>query len=52
MGFGEERTPLLPAQATPFQSLETLQSRDLGRLIRLTGERRGRRLTDPRHREG
>ena len=37
MGFGEERTPVLPAQATPFQALETLQTRDLGRLIRLTG---------------
>ena len=37
MGFGEERTPVLPAQATPFQSLESLQTRDLGRLIRLTG---------------
>lgn len=37
MGFGEERTPVLPAQATPFQSIETLQARDLGRLIRLSG---------------
>ena len=37
LAVGEERTPVLPAQATPFQSLETLQTRDLGRLIRLTG---------------
>ncbi|MBW3628472.1 MAG: hypothetical protein KY464_04160 [Gemmatimonadetes bacterium] len=37
MDFGEERTPVLPAQATPFQSMESLQTRDLGRLIRLTG---------------
>lgn len=37
MGFGEERTPVLPAQATPFESIETLQARDLGRLIRISG---------------
>src|SRR5215203_3638670 len=37
MTFEEERTPVLPAQATPFQALETLQTRDLGRLVRLTG---------------
>ena len=37
IALGEGRTPVLPAQATPFQSIETLQTRDLGRLIRLTG---------------
>jgi hypothetical protein len=37
ISVGDERTPVLPAQATPFQSIETLQARDLGRLIRLQG---------------
>lgn len=37
MDFGDDRTPVLPAQAAPFASLTSLQTRDLGRLIRLTG---------------
>lgn len=37
IGFGTERTPVLPATATPFESLASLQTRDLGRLVRLTG---------------
>lgn len=37
IGLGTDRTPVLPATATPFESLPTLQTRDLGRLVRLTG---------------
>ena len=37
IGFGTVRTPVLPAQPVPFASLFPLQTRDLGRLIRLKG---------------
>lgn len=37
IGFGTDRTPVLPAQATPFESLRALQTRDLGRLVELRG---------------
>ena len=37
IGFGTERTPVLPAQATPFEALAALQTRDLGRLVELSG---------------
>ena len=37
IGFGTDRTPVLPAQSTPFEALTSLQTRDLGRLVRLTG---------------
>lgn len=36
-GFGEQRAPVLPMDAAPFQTLLPLQSGDLGRLTRLTG---------------
>jgi hypothetical protein len=37
LGLGEERTPVLPARAVPFQSMPVLQMRDLGQLVRLEG---------------
>jgi hypothetical protein len=36
-GFGERRAPLIPAEAEPFQKLTSLQPRDLGRLVRVSG---------------
>lgn len=36
-GFGAERAPVLPAQTVPLETLIPLQTRDLGRLVRLTG---------------
>lgn len=35
--IGEDRTPVLPAQAVPFQALAPVETRDLGRLIHLEG---------------
>ena len=35
--FGEVRAPLIPASSEPFQALTVLQTRDLGRLIHLSG---------------
>lgn len=37
LNVGEQRAPVLPVQPTPFQSLDPLRTRDLGRLVRLTG---------------
>lgn len=37
LDVGEDRTPVLPAHAVPFQALGTVQTRDLGRLIHLAG---------------
>ena len=36
-GFGALRAPVLPAYAVPFGTLFPLQTRDLGRLVHLTG---------------
>lgn len=35
--FGEVRAPLIPAEAEPFEAIPTLETRDLGRLVRLSG---------------
>lgn len=35
--LGSERPPVLPAQPVPLQSLQPLETRDLGRLVHLTG---------------
>lgn len=35
--FGADRAPVLPAQTVPFQTLVPLDTRDLGRLVNLTG---------------
>ena len=35
--FSEVRAPLIPAEAEPFQALVTLQTRDLGRLVHISG---------------
>jgi hypothetical protein len=35
--FAGTRAPLIPAEAEPFQSIATLQTRDLGRLVHLSG---------------
>lgn len=35
--LGTERTPVLPAQPVPFTALTSLQTRDLGRLVHLSG---------------
>lgn len=35
--FGAIRAPVLPAEAVPFGSLTPIQTRDLGRLVRVTG---------------
>lgn len=37
LDIGEDRTPVLPAQAVPFKSIERVETRDLGRLIHLSG---------------
>lgn len=37
LDVGEDRTPVLPAQAVPFQALAPVETRDLGRLIHLRG---------------
>lgn len=36
-GFGSIRAPVLPARAVPFTSLTPPQTRDLGRLVHLSG---------------
>lgn len=36
-GFGEERAPLIPMPAEPLTSLKPLQTRDLGRFVRVRG---------------
>lgn len=36
-GFGSVRAPILPVESVPFGSLLPLQTRDLGRLVRVTG---------------
>ncbi len=36
-GFGAVRAPILPMEAVPFGSLFPLQTRDLGRLVRVRG---------------
>lgn len=35
--FGSVRAPVLPVEAVPFVTLTPLQTRDLGRLVRLSG---------------
>lgn len=36
-GFGSIRAPILPVDAVPFTTLTPLQTRDLGRLVHLSG---------------
>jgi hypothetical protein len=36
-GFGSDRAPILAMESVPFGSLFPLQTRDLGRLVRVTG---------------
>lgn len=36
-GFGENRAPVLPMETLPFESLLPLDTRELGRLVHLTG---------------
>lgn len=35
--FGADRAPVLPVQPTPFETMTPLQTRDLGRFVRLAG---------------
>lgn len=37
LDVGEDRTPVLPAQAVPFRAIAPVETRDLGRLIHLEG---------------
>lgn len=37
LDFGDERAPLLPPRAVPLETLVPLRTRDLGRLIRVSG---------------
>jgi hypothetical protein len=37
LGLGANRPPVLPAQPVPLQSLHPLETRDLGRLVKVTG---------------
>ena len=37
IGFGANRSPVLPAQPVPFRTMLPLQTRDLGRLVKLRG---------------
>lgn len=37
LDIGQDRTPVLPAQAVPFSSIERIDTRDLGRLVHLAG---------------
>lgn len=37
LDIGEDRTPVLPAQAVPFHAMTPVETRDLGRLVRLSG---------------
>lgn len=36
-GFGDERAPLIPMPAEPFEDVNPIETRDLGRLVRITG---------------
>jgi len=36
-GFGEGRAPLIPMPAEPFEEVDPLDTRDLGRLVKITG---------------
>jgi hypothetical protein len=36
-GFGAVRAPIIPVEAVPFGTLTPVQTRDLGRLVRLSG---------------
>src|SRR5690606_30958252 len=36
-GFGAIRAPILPAEAAPFASISPPRTRDLGRLVRISG---------------
>lgn len=36
-GFGDARAPLIPMPPEPFEEVKPLETRDLGRLVRLTG---------------
>ncbi|HEX6924859.1 MAG TPA: hypothetical protein VF167_05495 [Longimicrobiaceae bacterium] len=36
-GFGDERAPLIPMVAEPFEEINPIETRDLGRLVRITG---------------
>ena len=36
-GFGDSRAPLIPLPAAPFDEVEPLETRDLGRLVQLRG---------------
>jgi hypothetical protein len=37
-GFGENRAPLIPAESEPFQRITSLEPRDLGRLVHVSGQ--------------
>ena len=36
-GFGDERAPLIPMPAEPFTEVDPLETRDLGRLVGISG---------------
>ena len=36
-GFGEARAPLIPMPAEPFTEVDPIETRDLGRLVQITG---------------
>lgn len=36
-GFGDARAPLIPMPAEPFEDVDPVETRDLGRLVRITG---------------
>jgi hypothetical protein len=36
-GFGDARAPLIPMPPEPFQDVDPVETRDLGRLVRITG---------------
>lgn len=36
-GFGDARAPLIPMPPEPFQEVDPIETRDLGRLVRVTG---------------
>lgn len=36
-GFGDDRAPLIPMPAEPFTEVKPIETRDLGRLVRLQG---------------
>ncbi len=41
-GFGDHRAPVLPARATPFAAVSPPETRDLGRLVHVTGHAESR----------